>query len=188
MCNCKYRAPALIFLTLDCSSWCQISGPTEMIEWLYIVLRRSRSKILPSWIWRWRHCRWRAAKFTPLLGAYGFSSRAGSLSCHTCYDTGLWVLWSHYPKDQVHVELPFTTSWYRGLFLTRIPTGSEIHMKTPDKYSQVILIWLHGFQIMGDSTWFITVSMIETHRFTIHLLKKINYRKFSHGSKAYLQI
>ena len=115
-------------------------------------------------------------------------SRAGSLSCHTCYDTGLWVLWSHYPKDQVHVELPFTTSWYRGLFLTRIPTGSEIHMKTPDKYSQVILIWLHGFQIMGDSTWFITVSMIETHRFTIHLLKKINYRKFSHGSKAYLQI
>ena len=92
-------------------------------------------------------------------------SRAGSLSCHTCCDTGLWVLWSHYPKDQVHVDLPFTTSWYRGLFLTRIPTGSEIHMKTPDKYSQVILIWLHGFQIMGDSTRFITVSMIETHRF-----------------------
>ena len=61
-------------------------------------------------------------------------------------------------------------------------------MKTPDKYSQVILIWLHGFQIMGDSTRFITVSMTETHRFTIHLLKKINYRKFSHGSKAYLQI
>ena len=99
-------------------------------------------------------------------------SRAGSLSCHTCCDTGLWVLWSHYPKDQVHVELPFTTSWYRGLFLTRIPTGSEIHMKTPDKYSQVILIWLHGFQIMGDSTRFITVSMIETHRFTNHMLKK----------------
>ena len=110
-------------------------------------------------------------------------SRAGSLSCHTCYDTGLWVLWSHYPKDQVHVELPFTTSWYRGLCLTGIPMGSEIHMKTPDKYSQVILIWLHGFQIMGDSTRFITVSSLYNS-----FVKKINYRKFSHGSKAYLQI
>jgi hypothetical protein len=39
--------------------------PRVMLDWLYVPLKNF------SLIWRRHHCRWRAAKFRPILGAQG---------------------------------------------------------------------------------------------------------------------
>ena len=70
--------------------------------------------------------------------------REGSLSCHTCCDTGLWFLWSLL-KDRSNV-LPFTTSkekTYRysypdthmihNMFLNRYGCFIQINCHTPTK-------------------------------------------------------
>jgi hypothetical protein len=49
-----------------------------------------------SLIWRRKHCRWRAEACARRSGPL---SREGSLSCHTCCDTGPRFLRSH-PKDR----------------------------------------------------------------------------------------
>jgi hypothetical protein len=49
-----------------------------------------------SLIWWRHHCRWRARQRAANLDS-GPLSRKGSLSCHTCCDTGFRFLWSN-PK------------------------------------------------------------------------------------------
>jgi hypothetical protein len=52
-----------------------------------------------SFIWRHHHCRWRAAKFKPMLGAQSlWAGRGVSLSCYTCCKTRPRIFRSH-PKD-----------------------------------------------------------------------------------------
>ena len=143
-------------------------------DWMIVYCITSLSKILPSWIWRWRHCRGRAAKFTPLLGAYGLWA---GRDLYRAIPTMTQDIGFYGPISKGPPMLSGLLRWYRGSFLTGIPTGSEIHIKN----SHVILIWLHGFQIMGDSRRFITVSMLYNSFVT-----KINYKKFSHWSKASL--
>jgi hypothetical protein len=49
-----------------------------------------------SLLWRRHHCRWRTAKYRPMLSAQGLFC---ALSCHTCCDSGPQFFRSH-PKDR----------------------------------------------------------------------------------------
>jgi hypothetical protein len=60
-----------------------------------------------SLIWRRHHCRWRAAKFCH-CSALGAFEQEGSLSCHTCCDTGPRFSRSH-PKDRQNSVASYDT-------------------------------------------------------------------------------
>ena len=65
------------------------------VQWMNVsncFSSRSRIFRIHSWIWERHHYWWRTAKLRPILGAL---CRDGSLSCHTCYDTGPRFIWSH---------------------------------------------------------------------------------------------
>jgi hypothetical protein len=77
----------------------------HLIDWLiYLLFYISRKNF--SLIRRRHHYRWRAAKYANAWRS-GPLSREGSLSCHTCYDTGPRFFWSH-PKD-LSIQSPLTT-------------------------------------------------------------------------------
>jgi hypothetical protein len=70
---------------------------------------------LVSLKWRSHHYWRRAARFTPIFGAHaGPLSREGSLSCHTCYETGPWFVRSH-PKNHPILSPPTT---HKGMWRT----------------------------------------------------------------------
>jgi hypothetical protein len=74
-----------------------------------------------SLIWRRHHYRWRAAKCSPYARRSGPLSREGSLSCHTCCDTGPRFFRSH-PKDRP-IQSPLTT--HKGMW--RIYSNPDPH-------------------------------------------------------------
>jgi hypothetical protein len=93
----------------------------ENIDWLvnYLLLYVPLKNI--SLLWRHHHCRWRAAKFRPMVSREGYFS----LSCHTCCDTGPRFFFSSHPKDPT---APFNcllllARGCGGPFLTRILAG-----------------------------------------------------------------
>jgi hypothetical protein len=75
-----------------------------------------------SLIWRHHHCRWRAAKYRPMLGAQGLWAGRDYLSSHTCCNTGPQFVRFH-PKDRPIQSLQRHAWGCRGPVLTRILTG-----------------------------------------------------------------
>jgi hypothetical protein len=73
-----------------------------LIDWLINYLRFYVPLKNISLIWRRHHYRWRAAKFRPMLGVL---SKKGSLSCHTCCNTGP----QFFQSSRVTYQSPFTT-------------------------------------------------------------------------------
>jgi hypothetical protein len=88
-------------------------GFSGLIRWLVGYLLFSVPLKNVSLVWRRHHYRWRAAKFSSARCS-GPLSREGSLSCHTCCDTGPRFFRLH-PKDRP-IQSPLTT--YKGVWRT----------------------------------------------------------------------
>jgi hypothetical protein len=91
-----------------------------LIDWLidYLLFYVPRKNF--SLIWRRHHCRWRLQN----LGSRPLSSLEGSLSCHTCCDTGPRFFRSH-PKDHPNQSLLTTLMGMRRTYSNPDPHGVE---------------------------------------------------------------
>ena len=99
--------------------------------WFYVPLKNF------SLIWRRHHCRWRAAKFRPMLGAQGLWEGRGSLSCHTCCDTGPRFFQFH-PKDRPIQSLLTTHEGMWRIYSNPDPHGSCSQEKcSQEKYKKI---------------------------------------------------
>jgi hypothetical protein len=92
-----------------------------MIDWLFTVLRLKNISL----IWRRHHCRWRAAKYRPMLGVQG--RRAG----RDLYRATPAVTWDLGFSGLIRSTAPFSCLWRQkkgcgGSILTRILTGPDI--------------------------------------------------------------
>jgi hypothetical protein len=88
---------------------------------IYMIIYTFAKKSEGLWIIRRHHYRWRAAKFKPIRSALRALSREGSLSCHTCCDTGPRFFRFH-PKDRP-IQSPLTT--HKGMW--RIYSNPDPH-------------------------------------------------------------
>jgi hypothetical protein len=88
--SCLYRK----YRSADSGHW--------LVDWLIDYLRFYVPLKNFSLVWRRHHCRWRAAKFRPMLGAQGLWAGRD-----LCCDTGPRFFRSH-PKDRP-IQSPSTT-------------------------------------------------------------------------------
>jgi hypothetical protein len=103
-----------------------------------------------SLIWRRHHCRWREAKFRPMLGAQGlWAGRDLYRATHAVRDTGPQFFRSH-PKDRPN-QSPFTTR----MGMRRIYSNPDPHRVIDTfcdaKISLSILSLLFHFKIANNS-------------------------------------
>jgi hypothetical protein len=85
------------------------------------------------------HCRWRAAKFRPILPYVrrsGPLSREGSLSCHTCCNTGP-QFFSGLIRRIKFSRLLRHTRGCGGSILTRILTGLAKELKYTENFFKI---------------------------------------------------
>jgi hypothetical protein len=124
-------------LVSNIGQWiCSIKDSVLDIGWFIDYLRFYVLLKNISLIWRRHHCRWRAAKFRPMFGAQG------SLSCHTCCDTGSRIFRSH-PKDRP-VQSPLTT--HEGMW--KIYSNSDPHWGAWYRNIQFLSKELFGFLLL----------------------------------------
>jgi hypothetical protein len=96
---------------------CVLSVSSQWVLRFYVPLKNI------SLIWRRHHYRWRTAKFRPILGAQGLWAGGGSLSCHTCCDTGPRVFSVSFEGLPPFSRLLRHRRGCGGHILTRILTG-----------------------------------------------------------------
>ena len=121
---------------INCGIFLQCCLPNKICEHASLSIVWVLFKNI-SYIYKHHYCIWRAGKFSPLL-LWALSSE-GSLSPHTCYDTGPRFLWSR-PKD-----CPFKSPlWgYLGPILTRILMWSWVNFNADIKHDYVVMQLIH---------------------------------------------
>jgi hypothetical protein len=115
-----------------CDTWHQFFRSRPFKDWLIDYLRFYVPLKNFSLIWRRHHCRWRAAKFRPMLGAQGLWA-GRDLYCATPDVTQDLGFSSLIRRTAPFSRLSRHTRGCGGSILTRILTGDHLRMYNTNK-------------------------------------------------------